>query len=92
MDESGNRRNITVNAEVELWVERRKIGRQTCFAGQGPARSSLELSRAPAPMQELLTGREDQLVCQQPDRNDDQHDAYDLIHGVEFAAVVQQMT
>src|SRR5580704_16432028 len=56
------------------------------------ARSSLILSRTPAPVQELLPGREDQLVCQQPDRNDDQHDAYDLIHGVELAAVVQQMT
>jgi hypothetical protein len=68
------------------------MGDKTFFTVQRPSRSSLELSRAPALMQELLPGREDQFVCQQPDRNDDQHDAYDLVHGVELAAVVQQMT
>src|SRR5262245_26945782 len=47
---------------------------------------------APATMQKPFDGGEQCLVNREPDENDDQHDADDLIHGVQLTAVVQELS
>ena len=39
-------------------------------------------SRAPAPMEKTLPGREQNFVCEQTDNDDDEHDADNLVHGI----------
>src|SRR5882724_3673319 len=47
---------------------------------------------APAAVEETLPRGKEDFVRQQADDNEDYHDANDLIHGVKFTAIVQQVT
>ena len=53
------------------------------------ANSLLRPNSAPAFMKKALPWGEKDFVRKQTDQNDHKHDADDLIHGVQFAAVVQ---
>src|ERR1044071_1782074 len=48
-------------------------------------------SRTPAAMEKALDRRKQDLVGQQPNQDNDQHHADHLIHGVEFASIMQEM-
>jgi hypothetical protein len=47
---------------------------------------------APAAVQEALPGSEQRFVSDKADDHNHQHDAQDLIHGMELAPIMQQMT
>src|ERR1043166_4103103 len=46
----------------------------------------------PAPMEKSLDRREQDLVSEQTNQNNDQHHADDLIHRVQFTSVMQKMS
>jgi hypothetical protein len=46
---------------------------------------------APAAVEEAFDGREKDFVGEKADDDDDEHDADDLVHGVQLPAVVQEM-
>ena len=59
-----------------------------CSASTSP---SPPQPRPPPPVQKALPRREQNLIRQEPDDDDHQHDADDLVHVVQFAAVVEEM-
>src|SRR5687768_15145561 len=42
-------------------------------------------------MEEAFDGREEDFIGEETDHDDDEHDADDLVHGVQFAAVMQKV-
>ena len=48
----------------------------------------VERPESPASAQEIFPGREEDSVGDEADDNDDEHDGYDLVHGVKFSSVV----
>lgn len=42
-------------------------------------------------MEKTFNGSEERFIHCQPDDDDDQHDADDLIHGIQFSAIVKKM-
>src|SRR4029077_17690370 len=47
---------------------------------------------APAAVEETFDRGKQNFIRQQPDHNDHQHDANDLVHGTQFAAIMKQLS
>src|SRR5687767_1429223 len=46
---------------------------------------------SPAVVEEAFDGREEDFIGEEADHDDDEHDADDLVHGVQFAAVMEEV-
>ena len=57
----------------------------------GTGKQWLHSPRAPAPVEEVLDGRKEDFVDQQPNKDDGKHDANDLIHLMKVPAEFKQL-